>query len=89
MIADTAPAPPVTPGSPPVLVLVLVLELELPMPAPAALASVVVPAAKMRSRAALYRAERSAKVPAPIGAAAAEVGELGLELSLASAAPFF
>jgi hypothetical protein len=48
-----------------------------------ALASVV-PAAKMRSRAALYRAERSAKVPALIGA---EAGELELELSLAS--PFF
>lgn len=48
-----------------------------------ALASVA-PAAKMRSRAALYRAERSAKVPAPIGA---EAGELELEQSLAS--PFF
>jgi hypothetical protein len=60
-IADTAPAPPVTPS---------------PVPS--------TPAAKMRSRAALYRAERSAKVPAPVGA---EAGELGLELSLAS--PFF
>src|SRR5260370_6479431 len=60
-------APPVTP--PPVL----------PMPS---LVASVVPAAKMRSRAALYRTERSASVSAPIGV---EAGEL--ELSLAS--PFF
>lgn len=64
-----ATAPPVTPSS--------IVSM------PAALASVA-PAAKMRSRAALYRAERSAKVPAPVGATA---GELELELSLAS--PFF
>jgi hypothetical protein len=81
MIADTAPAPapPVTPPSPVLL---------LPMPRPALELASVAPAAKMRSRAALYRAERSAKVPALIGAA--EAGELGLELSLASPpSPFF
>jgi hypothetical protein len=63
-------APPVIPSSPVLLT--------------AALASVVVvPAAKMRSRAALYRAERSAKVPAAALIGAGELG-LGLELSLAS-----
>lgn len=83
MIADTAPAPapapPVTPPSP----------VLLPMPGPALALASVVPAAKMRSRAALYRAERSAKVPPPL-IGAAEAGELGLEqLSLASPAPPF
>jgi hypothetical protein len=84
MTADTAGPPASTPS--PALAL-LAASAVVP----------VVPTAKMRSRAALYRAERSAKVPLPaalIGAAAAaaaEGGELGLELgpSLASASPPF